>query len=106
VVSGAEFSSGSALAARGTTRLASWICRNLKTELESMKSHRNVVDEFRRAIFVDKDRAPKGWSKLVMPVVAEFQRKSASIEEREEWDRVAQRLVTRYVDREVGGTYH
>ncbi len=84
------------MAVLSTDKLCQWILRGLRTEIPAMKFHRSIIEEFRRAIFVRKDRARSGWGKMVVPIILELEARSSGAEEREGWDKVAHQLVSEY----------
>jgi hypothetical protein len=87
------------MAARGSERLATVIFRELRKRVDLLMKQRGVLDEFRRAIFIQPDRAPEFWTGLVAPAVLEIAQHAKTPEERDLWDWAIQDIISRY------GTY-
>jgi hypothetical protein len=84
------------LAARSGGDLARNVFTKLAKAATKLANQTNVVNEFQRALIIDRKRAPQGWTKLALPAVAAFQQATAERTSREEWDRTMERLVSTY----------
>lgn len=87
------------MAARSSERLATIIFRELRKRVDLLMKQRGVLDEFRRAILIQPDRAPEFWTGLVAPTVLEIAQHAKTPEERDLWDWAIQDIISRY------GTY-
>src|SRR6266404_1463098 len=84
------------LAARSGGELARNVFTRLAKAATKLANQSNVVNEFQRALIIDRQRAPQGWTRLALPAVAAFQQATAERTSREEWDRTMERLVSTY----------
>jgi hypothetical protein len=84
------------LGARSGGDLARNVFAKLAKAAPRLARQPNVVREFQRALVIDRNRAPKCWTRLALPAVAAFKAASAERTSREEWDRTVESLVSTY----------
>jgi hypothetical protein len=84
------------IAAQAGGPLAGDVFHRLAMAAGALAAHRNVVNEFKRALIVVPERAPRDWTQLALPAVSAFQQATAERIGREEWDRTMQSLVSAY----------
>jgi hypothetical protein len=84
------------MAARGGRQLSEIIVERLAGAAGELAQFKNVVDEFQRTLIIKQNVAPTGWTKLVLPAVAAFQRATMDYKNREEWDKTVQTLIDLY----------
>jgi hypothetical protein len=88
------------MAARASERLASLIFREVRKTRLLLTAPRGILDEFRRAVFIQPEQAPEFWIRLVVPMIIEIAQHAETTEARDLWDRTAQEMVLKYgVDR-------
>ena len=84
------------MAARGSSDLAHQIFVDIADRITLLTAHSTTLAEFERAIFVQPDRAPAGWTRSVSFVLIALQRACDGIEERDRWDQVLSKMVNTY----------
>jgi hypothetical protein len=77
-------------------RLRRVIFEGFANRAGAIQEHRSVLEEFERAIFINKQKAPQGWTRLAASVIERFQRQSTTWEQGEHWSRLVQRLIDEY----------
>jgi cytidine deaminase len=81
------------MAARSQLALAEEILGSLAELAPQLAEFTNVVGEFQKTLVIRKDVAPAGWTKIVLPAVAAFQRATINYKTREDWDRTIQKDI-------------
>ena len=61
-----------------------------------LRSHSTTLAEFERAIFVQPDKAPAGWTRAASMALIALQETSVGVEERDRWDQALSKMVNTY----------
>jgi len=84
------------MAARSDFATSQLIFSLIGDNMDSLKKYRTVLKEFERAIFIQRNQSPKGWTRSVASAVKVLQQTALTVEDREHWDQTLARLVSEY----------
>ena len=84
------------MAARGSVEFSNRVFSEIAGRVAMLRSHSTTLAEFERAIFVQPDKAPAGWTRAASMALIALQETSVGVEERDRWDQALSKMVNTY----------